>query len=260
MNYKWKKHTIWSNKVQLIELLGEDYMKRIAIVIPALNPLPSLLLFLDKLAKVSSKIIVVNDGSDEKYRPIFDEIKAQEHCLVIEHEENRGKGAALKTGFLHVMHFEKNIELVMTVGAHGQHAMEDIEHVLQSVEIFSDGILIGVRRFRSKDMPAFSFLGNQAASILFELLFHKKLHDLQSGLRVIPKQELFWLAKVPREKFNYDVNMLIEAIHRRVPIYEFPIGYARLRKNSLMHYDEVVGVKGNLQQIWSSFIKDKKTK
>lgn len=234
-------------------------MERLLIIIPALNPLPSLLLFLEKLSRLSSTVIVINDGSDDKYNYIFNKIRLLEHCVVLEHHENRGKGAALKTGFAYVLQHEKKVKYVLTAGAHGQHTIEDITHMIESAKVFSDGIMLGVRRFRSADMPTFSFLGNRAVSVLFEILFRKRLLDIQSGLRVIPKQELFWLVKVQGETFNYDVNMLVEAIRRKIPIYEIPIGYARLRKNSVMHYDEIINMRDNLQQIWSSF-KGKKVK
>ena len=66
-----------------------------------------------------------------------------------------------------------------------------------------------------------------------------------------------WLRKVSGEHFDFDTNMLVEALRRDVPIYEIPIGYAKLRKNSMMNYDEVIGAKKMLQQIWTTFLKSK---
>lgn len=242
-----------------MERRGCISIEQVMIIIPALNPLPSIITFVEKLRLTSiSKIVIINDGSAMKYQPIFEELRTVTDCTVLQHGENKGKGRALKTGFAHILKHEKKIHTILTVGAHGQHTLEDIEQMLESAKVFSDGIVLGVRRFRSNEMPTFSFIGNRAATILFELLFRKRLLDIQSGLRLIPKQELLWLIKVPGEKFDYDLNMLIEAIRRDVPIYEIPIGYARMRKNSLMHYDEIVNMSKNLQSIWKSFLKNKK--
>ena len=235
-------------------------MGDIIVVIPALNPLQSLLSFVEQLkAKEIEKVLIINDGSEEKYMPIFEELKNQSHCIVLEHNRNVGKGRALKTGFDYILKNEKKVEGLLTVGAHGQHTATDVELMLESAQLFSDGIVLGVRHFRSREMPIISFLGNQAASILFELLFHHRLLDIQTGLRYIPKRELYWLRKVEGEQADYDTNMLVEAIRRELPIYEIPISAARVRKNSIMHYDEIIGARKMLQQVWKTFLSSKST-
>ena len=235
-------------------------MGEIVVVIPAFNPLQSLPAFVEQLkAKEIEKVLIINDGSAEKYKSIFEELKHQSHCIVLEHNENTGKGRALKTGFGYILKHEKKVEGLLTVGAHGQHTIEDVELMLESAKLFSDGIVLGVRQFRSREMPMMSFLGNQAASVLFELLFHHRLLDIQTGLRYIPKRELYWLRKVEGEQADYDTNMLVEAIRRELPIYEIPMSEARVRKNSIMHYDEIIGVKRMLQQVWKTFLASKST-
>lgn len=235
-------------------------MGDIIVVIPALNPLQSLLSFVEQLkAKEIKKVLIINDGSEEKYTPIFEELKNQSHCIVLEHNRNVGKGRALKTGFDYILKHEKKVEGLLTVGAHGQHTTTDVELMLESAQLFSDGIVLGVRQFRSGEMPMISFLGNQATSILFELLFHHRLLDIQTGLRYIPKRELFWLRKVEGEQADYDTNMLVEAIRRELPIYEIPISEARVTKNSVMHYDEIIGTRKMLQQVWKTFLASKST-
>lgn len=233
-------------------------MGNIIVVIPALNPLPSLLAFVEQLKTADiKKVLIINDGSGERYAPIFQELCNQPHCIVLEHERNAGKGRALKTGFDYIMEHEKDVGGLLTVGAHGQHTIEDVELMLESAKLFADGVVLGVRQFRSREMPVSSFLGNQAASILFELLFHHRLLDIQTGLRYIPKRELYWLRKVEGEQADYDTNMLVAAIRRKVPIYEIPIGEAKVRKNSIMHYDELIGAKKMLQQVWKTFLASK---
>lgn len=236
-------------------------MGDIIVLIPALNPLQSLLLLVEQLRSTTvRKILIINDGSDEKYASIFEELKQQPHCIVIEHERNMGKGRALKTGSEYIIKHGKKIEGLLIVGAHGQHTFEDVKLMLESAKLFSDGIVLGVRQFRTREIPVLSFLGNRAASMLFEVLFHHRLLDIQSGLRYIPKRELFWVHKVDGEQTDFDINMLVQAIQRAVPIYEIPIGEARVRKNSIIHYDELIGAKEMVQQVWKTFLTSKSTK
>ena len=232
-------------------------MQNIVILIPAYNPLPSLLPFVESLQTLPVEaIIVVNDGSDEKCAPIFERLQ-EWGCIVLQHKDNIGKGKALKTGFHYILKHYKKSQGVITVGAHGQHRLEDVERILQTSHLFSDGIVLAVRQFRSKEVPLINFFANRAASILFETFFHKRLLDIQSGLRFLPKHHLFWLKNVSGNGFNFDTNMLVEAIKREVPIYEVPIGRVRVKKNSVIFYDEILHPSLMLQQVWHSFVKNK---
>lgn len=233
-------------------------MVRIAVIIPAFNPLPALIDYVKHIQKLDiEEVIVVNDGSDEKYNVIFDELKKFNSINIIEHEKNSGKGRALKTGFQYVMNHLKNIDTVITVGAHGQHKIRDVQLIIHNASVFSNGIILGVRNFHSEDLPLTSRIGNRAASILFSLLFHKRLLDTQTGLRCIPKNMLFWLLRVPRESFSYDTNMLVEAINRKLPIYEIPIGHMRIKKNSIIHYDEIINSQRLIQQMFTTYKKSR---
>ena len=232
-------------------------MHNVIMLIPAYNPLPSLIPFVKSLQALGViQIVVINDGSAEKCRTIFEELEAK-GCKVLQHADNQGKGQALKTGFLYILKEYKKVQGVITVGAHGQHRIEDVELILNTSQLFSDGIVLGVRQFRSKEVPLLNLFANKAASVLFETFFHKRLMDIQSGLRYISKHHLFWLKNVAGMGFNYDTNMLVEAVQRDIPIYEVPIGRVRVKKNSVIFYDEVIHPSLMLQQVWVSFLKNK---
>lgn len=234
-------------------------MKHVAVVIPALNPMPALIEFVEKLKVLPvGKVIVVDDGSDKKYQQIFKTLQGK-GCIVLKHKKNCGKGRAIKTGMEYILNSTLPVKGMITVGAHGQHSVLDVAQLISSTKIFSDGIILGVREFKDSDYPYFSYLQNRANSMLFELFFRKRLLDTQTGLRYIPKEQLFWLYKVKGESYSYDTNMLVEAIERNVPLYEVPIGHAKLRKNAVIYYDEVLDPAKILQQIWINFIKKGKS-
>lgn len=234
-------------------------MVKTVVIIPALNPLNSLIDYVKNIQKFDIEgVIIINDGSDEKYQVVFDELRKLDDCIVLDHEQNKGKGRALKTGFQYVIKNLTHVKSVLTVGAHGQHKLDDVQQILHNATIFSDGIILGVRNFHSKDVPLSSSIGNRAASMLFSLLFHKRLLDTQTGLRYITKQQLYWLVKVPGESFSYDTNMLVEAIKRNIPIYEIPIGHIKLKKNSIMFYDEIANTHKLLQQMLITYSKNRK--
>ena len=231
-------------------------MKKPVILIPAYNPLSTLVKFVKQLLEITD-VLVVDDGSEPKYKPIFAELRQLKGCTVITNEANGGKGRAIKNGILYVMRHLKKYDGILTVGAHGQHDLKDVEIVLEQRKIFSDGIILGVRELETDNMPILNLLQTRAANILFELFFRKKLLDTQTGLRFLPRKDLTWMQKVHCESFNYDTNMLVQGIRRGIPIYEVPIGRAKIRSNSMMQYDEIISGRKIAAQIWQSFIKNR---
>ncbi|KGR89760.1 dolichyl-phosphate mannose synthase [Ureibacillus massiliensis 4400831 = CIP 108448 = CCUG 49529] len=233
-------------------------MDKVIAVIPALNPLNSLIPFVEEVLQMDfEKVIIINDGSDRKYQQVFSELKQIKDCIVIEHPQNFGKGKALKTGFHYVLKYFPYTKGIITMGAYCQHKTTDVSLILHKAKVFSNGIILGVRNFKSKDIPISKYFGNQAASLLFQLLFHKRILDTQTGLRYIPKQELYWLIKVPGNSFSFDTNMLVEAIKRKVPIYEIPIGHLQYKKNSIIQYDEITNMNKVIQQLILLYSKNK---
>ena len=74
------------------------------ILIPSLEPDGRLPAYIQELKKSGfAHIVVVDDGSGEAFRPIFDEVSAVEDTVVLRHEVNKGKGVALKTGYRYIM-------------------------------------------------------------------------------------------------------------------------------------------------------------
>ena len=103
------------------------------VLIPAYQPdarLPRLILELHR-AYPSTKIVVVDDGSGEQYRDIF-EASHTAGAHVISYERNRGKGYALRAGFSYIHEQAQTLGLndcVVTADADGQHTLNDIFRV-----------------------------------------------------------------------------------------------------------------------------------
>ena len=76
--------------------------ENIAVLIPAYKPDRRLNQLVDDLLNAGfGNLVVVDDGGQEPYREIFNDLEGKATVLV--HEVNRGKGAALKTGLAHIM-------------------------------------------------------------------------------------------------------------------------------------------------------------
>lgn len=199
-------------------------MKNIAIIIPAYRPMNELPEYVKELVAYQfKKIIIVNDGSEPEYDETFRELGKIDKIILIEHEINKGKGAALKTAFDYILSEIPEMDGVVTVDADGQHAIADVVRVGQRLSSMNEGFVIGMREFKLNKVPFRSWLGNQVTSRAFQWLFGTFIRDTQTGLRGIRFEELPWVNQLKGECFEYEMNMLINLVKKEKKIVQLDI-------------------------------------
>ena len=116
------------------------------VLIPAYEPDGRLLTLLDMLrtAAPEAHLLVVDDGSGPASAPVFGAAR-QRGCVVLTHPVNRGKGAALKTGFRYIAEHAPG-EDVVCADSDGQHRPDDVLRVAAHVQQGAD-LVLGVRGF-----------------------------------------------------------------------------------------------------------------
>ena len=149
------------------------------------------------LAAGFAGVVAVDDGSPEECTPHFDALAALGGCNVIRHDTNKGKGAALKTAFAHVHETRPDVSGVVTVDADGQHAPSDCRRVADAFLAAPESLVLGTRDFSLHHVPFRSWWGNNWTSVLFAMLYGRRVPDTQTGLRAFPRGMLPLLAAVP---------------------------------------------------------------
>lgn len=204
------------------------------ILIPAYEPGKRLIDLINDLKKVCDyKIVLVDDGSGEAYKSIF-ETALSLGCSVLTHEKNKGKGAALKIGFKYLMEAGER-EGIVTADCDGQHLPEDIVKLSETVKENEKTIVLGTRRFSGK-VPFRSRFGNSLTRAVFSFASGTKVYDTQTGLRGFSPQMLNWLISIKGDRFEYEMNMLLEAAPAGFNFKEIDIATVYLEKNKTSHF------------------------
>lgn len=204
------------------------------IIIPAYRPDEKLLGLIDALKeRCEDRILVVDDGSGESYQKLFETVE-KKGCLLLRHEVNRGKGAAMKTAFQFLLEEDKE-EIFCTADADGQHLPEDILRVLATAKEHPGAMVLGGRRFTGK-VPFRSRFGNAMSRFSFRLMLGKRVHDTQSGLRAFTKDLLPRLLKVRGDRYEYEMQQLCTFARKNIPIVEIPIETVYLNENASSHF------------------------
>jgi putative flippase GtrA len=208
------------------------------VLVPAYEPDSRLVELVADLHRADPElhVVVIDDGSGPAQRSLFDAV-ADLGASVVHHPQNRGKGAALKTGFTHVLANHPGQEVVCA-DSDGQHSVVDVLRVAAAVRAGGRHVL-GARRFTGA-VPTRSRVGNDATRILFRLATGVPLVDTQTGLRGYTPDVLPWLLTVPGDRFEYELNVLLRATRQGEPIEEIDIATIYLDGNASSHFRPLV--------------------
>ena len=202
------------------------------ILIPAYEPDHLMIELLVKLKNEGFDVVVVNDGSSEKYDPIFDE--ASKYALILKQDRNRGKGAALRYGFSYINLNPNNHKYVITCDADGQHAVSDIVRIDDRLHQ-TNNVVFGTRKF-DKSVPKRSRNGNFMSRLCRTLITKDYIADDQCGLRGFPIEMLYNLVPLQGDHYEYEMNVVCSLQIKKLKIEEIPIETIYLNNNASSHF------------------------
>jgi glycosyltransferase involved in cell wall biosynthesis len=215
-------------------------LKTVAVLIPAYCPDQALVRLVEALSHLGCGLIcIVDDGSPEPYQKIFSAAMEHDKVLVLRHAHNKGKGAALKTGFAQILKCSPDIRYVVTADADGQHQAEDIHRVALASLEDDDAMVLGVREFQS-DVPARSRFGNLLTRWIFGIFSGTPVRDTQTGLRGIPVHLSSEILGIEANRYEYELEAILTAIRSGVRIKEVPIKTIYLEGNASSHFRPII--------------------
>ncbi len=219
-------------------------MKKIVVLIPALNPNRDFIKYSKQLTKLDNiDLIVINDGSDEQYDVVFNEISKIKNAIVLKHAVNCGKGRGLKTGLNYFInkYSKDDVVGIVTADSDGQHRIEDVIKVSKVLaKQKNNALVLGTRNFNKKTVPFKSKMGNKITTTIFKLLYGKKICDTQTGLRGLTYDFAKACLNIYGERYEYEINMLIKAVKEKVIIHEPYIETIYINNNSESHFNPLV--------------------
>jgi len=189
----------------------------IVVGIPAYNEEKNIASTILKLKKITDKIIVCNDGSND----LTEEIAKQLGVIVINHSKNLGYGAAIQTILKNAK--EINADILVTFDADGQHRVDDIHAVIEPIINDKADVVIGSRFLNDdKETPNYRKIGIKAITKVTNASINEKLTDSQSGFRAYNKKVLAVLS--PSDYgMGISTEILIKVSKMNLRIVEVPI-------------------------------------
>lgn len=193
------------------------------ILLPTYNNAHKLASVLDGVAALGPPMLIVNDGSTDDTVGLVDRFVADHTQPIvhrIDHVRNRGKGAALRTGFAEAARL--GYSHALTIDTDGQHDPADAPALLAAAAEQPTALVLGTRDARAPDYPARSRVGRQFSNLCIFIASGRRVEDSQSGYRVYPLG-LTQAVTCRAGRFGYEAEILTRSGWAGCPLVQVPI-------------------------------------
>jgi len=200
-----------------IQAPNDGQSGKFAVIIPVYNHEHGIVGVAQKALELNLPVFVVDDGSTDSS---YEKIRNYPGIHLLRHAENRGKGAALLTGFAAA---EKIADWAITIDADGQHDPQDALDMMAAIPENERPLVVGTRQgMVGKKAPWTSRFGRKFSNFWIVLAGGPRMADSQSGFRIYPLPEALEL-NVAARRYQFEVEVLVKAGWEKRPVIEVPI-------------------------------------
>ena len=196
---------------------------KLSVVIPVYNEEQTLRQIVDRVRAVplDKEIVIVDDCSTDGTHAILRELEKLEDVQVVYHQFNHGKGAALRTAFMHAQG-----EVVIIQDADLEYDPSDYIDLIRPIVERKTDVVYG-SRFLGDEIRDPSFihrLGNRALTTLSNLLTGHRLTDMETCYKVF-RREVLTDIDIKQDRFGFEPEITAKLARRNHSIMEIPIQY-----------------------------------
>ena len=216
-------------------------MERTAILIPALNAAHLVGPVVQASLAELPAVVVIDDGSSDGTGAVAAKAGAQ----VLWHTQNRGKGAALRTGFAWAL--QNDYDAVITLDADGQHLPSEVRKFLAARAETGADLIIGGRAHHFRFMLPRRRIANQFSASSISIASGVTVTDSQSGFRLY-SAKLLRSVELLADGFDMESEVIVRAGRRGFRVVTIPIELGFVDGVATSHYKPV---KDTLKIAWT---------
>lgn len=183
------------------------------------------------------EIIVVDDGSTDGTGKILSALE-DSTVRVMRHAENRGKGAAIRSGL-----DKANGDLILIQDADLEYDPDDWPRLLDPVLKGKAQVVYGSRfTGERKNMRLAGWIGNRLLVLATDVLYGTTLSDIETCSKLMDRSVLDGIV-IEADRFEFEPEITAKLLRRGVRIYEVPISYAAREPSEGQKFDWRDGIR-----------------
>ena len=220
------------------ELLGEATARRLglypipadlrlSIVIPIFNERDTLAEIVRRVREVpiDKELILVDDGSTDGTREVLAKMEHEDDLHVIYHEKNRGKGAALRTGFEHV-----SGDIVIVQDADLEYDPAQYPLLIQPIVEGEADVVFGSRFAAGGSHRVLYFwhsIANRLLTTLSNMFTDLNLTDMETCYKVFRREAIEAITPtLKQDRFGIEPELTAKVARRKYRVFELGISYS----------------------------------
>jgi glycosyltransferase involved in cell wall biosynthesis len=195
---------------------------RLSVIIPVYDEAATIAEILKQVRAVglASEIIVVDDGSTDGTRERLKSEETAPNTIVIYHDQNRGKGAAVRSGL-----DRATGDIILMQDADLEYDPRDYASLIRPIEEGRVKVVYGSRFLGPrKAMLFWHMLGNKLLTLLTNLLYNTILSDMETGYKVF-RADVIKGIPLKSRRFELEPEITAKVLKRGHRIFEVPISY-----------------------------------
>ncbi len=192
---------------------------------------------------LADEILLVDDGSVDGTRKILKEMDGRGAINVLLHEQNQGKGAAVRTGI-------KNAtgDVILIQDADLEYDPRDYPELLQPIEEGLADVVYGSRFLGAPRRVAmfWHMVANKLLTLMTNILYDTILSDMETGYKVF-RREIVEDMPLHARRFEFEPEFTAKILKRGVRIFEVPITFNPRDYNE----GKKIGLSDAFEAIWA---------
>lgn len=197
----------------------------LSVIVPAYNEAATVDVALRRIRQVPLRleIIAVNDASTDGTREILDAAAAKGLVdRVVHHDQNRGKGAAIRTGIA-----VATGDVVVVQDADLEYDPADLPNLLVPIRARQADAVYG-SRFQGgphRVLYFWHYVGNRMLTLLSNMFTNLNLTDVETCYKLV-RTELLKRLPLTSNRFGFEIEITARLAQARARIWEMPISYS----------------------------------
>lgn len=197
----------------------------LSIIIPVFNEDSSIAqvvetVFTAPTGRYQKEVIIIDDSSTDGSHHILQTLNKKYPFILVDHAENCGKGAAIRTGLARARG-----ELVLIQDADNEYQPSDWQQMLDLIDGENMDVVYGSRFMGGGNgWHPFNWIANRFLSLLASVLFGEKITDVETCYKLF-RRELIDVDYLTENRFGIDIELTAHLLKDTVRFQEVPIKY-----------------------------------